>query len=239
MEGLYIIIIAILLFYGINYYLYSKTEYYFVTRTPFLQIFHDYNTGKKGEFLLYQTIKKIPGYKKYLFNCYIPKEDGTTSEIDLIFIHASGIYVFESKNYNGWIFGTETMQEWTQTIKKEEKKTKSAKIYKNKFFNPIMQNKTHIKHLKAYISEFTEIPIHSYIVFGNGCELKSITLTTKEHKVINRRNVAKNISIQADETPKPLSKFDIDNVYYKLYRTSQASEFVKQEHIENIKNAWK
>ena len=35
------------------------------------------------------------------------KEDGETSEVDLIFITQKGIFVFESKNYSGWIFGDE------------------------------------------------------------------------------------------------------------------------------------
>ncbi len=43
---------------------------------------------------------------------------GGTTEIDLLLIHPKGLFVFESKNYSGWIFGNEVYQNWTQTLPK-------------------------------------------------------------------------------------------------------------------------
>ena len=57
-----------------------------------------------GEYFTYQCIAPLNGYKKFIFNCYLPKADGETTEVDVILLHESGIYVFESKNYSGWIF---------------------------------------------------------------------------------------------------------------------------------------
>ena len=42
---------------------------------------------------------------------------GKTTEIDLLMIHEKGIFVFESKNYSGWIFGSEDQLKWTQCFK--------------------------------------------------------------------------------------------------------------------------
>ena len=61
-------------------------------------------------------MNSLEGTKRYLFNLYLPKDDGGTTEIDVVFLHDSGMYVFESKNYSGWIFGTETQKNWTQTL---------------------------------------------------------------------------------------------------------------------------
>ena len=47
---------------------------------------------------------------------YLPKENGETTELDVIFLHESGVYVFDLKNYNGRIFGTETQQYWAQSL---------------------------------------------------------------------------------------------------------------------------
>ena len=58
-------------------------------------------------------------------------------------IHEKGIFVIESKNYSGWIFGNERDKKWTQVL---------ANGDKNYFFNPILQNKIHIKYNKlSYI----------------------------------------------------------------------------------------
>lgn len=46
----------------------------------------------------------------------MPKTNGETTEIDLILIHETGIYVIESKNYKGWIFESEEQKNWIQTL---------------------------------------------------------------------------------------------------------------------------
>lgn len=66
--------------------------------------------GAYGEKLTAKELKWVNffGRKgKILRNIYIPKENGETSEIDLLYITQKGIFVFESKNYSGWVFGDE------------------------------------------------------------------------------------------------------------------------------------
>ena len=51
---------------------------------------------------------KVKGYNgNILHNLYIPYNNGKTSEIDILFITKKGIFVIESKNYSGWIYGSE------------------------------------------------------------------------------------------------------------------------------------
>ena len=102
-------------------------------------------------------------------------------------LHDSGLYVFESKNYSGCIFGTETQKNWTQTLPMGKGKSK-----KNHFFNPIIQNKGHIKWLKTYLQS-NNFPIFSCIVFSDRCTLKNINLTSGEHDVINRLTKKKKV----------------------------------------------
>lgn len=63
---------------------------------------------------------------------YVPKDDGTTTEIDLIMLSPMGIYVFESKNYSGWIFGNEKSRYWTQTLENKKKNNFSTLFGKTK-----------------------------------------------------------------------------------------------------------
>ena len=91
----------------------------------------------------------------------------------MIMIHQSGIYVFESKNYSGWIFGSEDSKNWTQTL------PSGRKAHKEYFLNPIIQNKVHIKWLVKLIGE--ESPIHSIIVFSERCTLRGIDLKSRGH----------------------------------------------------------
>ena len=64
--------------------------------------------GRRGEKLTERELNlvKLLGRKgQVLRNIYVPKDNGETSEIDVVFITQKGIFVIESKNYSGWIFG--------------------------------------------------------------------------------------------------------------------------------------
>lgn len=94
-------------------------------------------------------------------NVTVETPDSTT-QIDHIFISKYGVFVVETKNYTGWIFGGENQPTWTQ------------KIYKttNKFQNPLRQNYKHLKALEAAL----DIPfehIKSVIVFVGGSTFKT------------------------------------------------------------------
>ena len=64
----------------------------------------------------------LDGYAKTVHNVYVPHK-GRTSELDVLMVHEKGIFVFESKNYSGWIFGAADQQKWTQCLPNGEKKS--------------------------------------------------------------------------------------------------------------------
>ena len=144
-------------------------------------IFDEEWIGRRGEKLTERELKLVNflGRKgKTLKNIYIPKDDGTTTEIDLIYITQKGIFVLESKNYSGWIFGDENNQYWTASLPNGQK---------NRFYNPVMQNRTHIKWLRELIGE--QVPLFSIVVFSERCKLKKITMSSPDVKVIKRDSV--------------------------------------------------
>ena len=123
--------------------------------------------GQAGENLVRRYIEKLAEYEGYqisaIHDLYIPKGDGTTSQIDHVMVTDKGIFVIETKNYEGWIFGSEKARYWTQTIYQ----------YKQRFQNPLHQNYGHIESLKTFLGEkFAEIPYYSVVIFTNRSELK-------------------------------------------------------------------
>lgn len=81
-------------------------------------LLHYENVGQYGEYLTEYALlsRSMEGYYVVLKNLYLPMK-GKTTEIDLLMIHEKGIFVFESKNYSGWIFGSEDQLKWTQCFK--------------------------------------------------------------------------------------------------------------------------
>lgn len=222
-----IAVIAVLVVYAVKKRQYEKTEYYLQTHNPYRSVLFD--KGRLGEFYTYQCLRGLDGYKRFLFNVYLPKPNGETTEVDVILLHESGIYVFESKNYSGWIFGTETQQYWTQTLPMGKGKTK-----KSKFFNPILQNKVHVKWLQQFLGEGQKLPIYSFVLFSNHCTLKNITLTSGEHFVMNRRHILAAVRKEAKHSALRLATEEIDALYGKLYPLSQTDAAKRLAHIETV-----
>lgn len=225
--GIFLLVVLLaIVVYVVQKKRYEKTEYYQQTKNPYSSV--RFNKGRLGEFYTYKYLHSLAGYRRYLFNLYIPKSNGETTELDVVLLHESGIYVFESKNYSGWIFGTESQQYWTQTLP-----TGRGRSQKNQFYNPILQNKNHLKWLQKFLADQT-LPFYSYIVFSDRCTLKNITLTSGKHYVVNRYNLFPAVQQNIERVGIQLSSEKIDELFEKLNPLTQINEAEKMMHIENI-----
>ncbi len=225
LYAMFALLMCLYLHIFVQFIIYKRSRYYQETHTSFLKVYFD--KGLYGEYRTYLQLKNISGKPCFLFNVYVPKENKETVEIDCIMIHETGIYVFESKNYSGWIFGNETRRKWTQVL------NKSKKTY---FFNPILQNNVHIKWLKNLIKE--EIPFYSYIVFSERCTLKKIDLKSNQHVVIKRNQLLKEINTRILKSTIVLNSSQIQNIYKLLSLYTNVSDSTKKEHIEVLQNKY-
>ena len=96
-----------------------------------------------------------------LHNVTLSTPDGTT-QIDHVFLSPFGIFVLETKNMQGWIFGEEKQAQWTQ------------KLYRRtfRFQNPLRQNYKHLKALEATLGVAPD-RLHSVISFVGGSRFKT------------------------------------------------------------------
>ena len=169
------------------------------------------------------TNDNLSGDLVVLKNVYIPYQEKTT-EIDVLMIHEKGIFVFESKNYSGWIFGSADQLNWTQSLENGSK---------NKFYNPIRQNQTHIKALAAYldipISEFT-----SYIIFSARCTLKKVPADTEDVIIVRRPNMLKKLRTNLKDAPVKYTHEKIIELSHRLEILTNKSEAEKLQHIQTL-----
>lgn len=230
LSMLFIVLTVWLIWYLSNAIPYWKSTYFKSTNKPFSRMFFD--RGSYGEYLLYKCLR---GYEakgaKFLFNCYLPKDNAETSEIDVMMVYKSGIYVFESKNYSGWIFGSESNKLWTQTL------PNGRTSRKEKFYNPIMQNRTHVKWLEKQV-EATD-PLHCIVVFSQRCELKKLEVTSGDISVVKRDVLPQIVREIDDRVGIRLDDNRINQIYEKLYPYTQVSDSVKEEHINAIEQNYK
>jgi hypothetical protein len=119
--------------------------------------------GFAGEMLVHISAKIHLNKDKYhvLRNVTLPIADGTT-QIDHIIVSEYGVFVIETKNMKGWIFGGVHQRQWTQKIFK----------YTSKFQNPLHQNYKHVETLKSLL-ELTDQQIFSIVVFVGSSTFKT------------------------------------------------------------------
>ena len=202
---------------------FNKSQYQHVSGHNFTKTIFD--KGNYGEFLTFCIFEKM-GVNNILTNIYLPQKDGTTTEIDLLVVDTTGIYVFESKNYSGWIFGDEKNTMWSQSLKGGKK---------NRFFNPIWQNKGHISALDDYLDKEYTGTFFSYIIFSERCELKKISCVTSTVSVIKRNRLAQEFKNLLCDRPNRLSTEQVQKIYSKLKLRTLVDEDTKRIHIKEIK----
>ncbi|WP_027156514.1 nuclease-related domain-containing protein [Methylobacter luteus] len=125
-------------------------------KSPFMK-------GILGEFMVNLAAKLFLDKKIYtLFkNVTLPTEDGTT-QIDHVVVSRYGVFVVETKNMKGWIFGDPKQKTWTQ------------KIYRHttKFQNPLHQNYKHTQTLQSALDLDTD-KLFSLVVFVGDSDFKT------------------------------------------------------------------
>ena len=168
--------------------------------------------GERGETAVKRVIGETIESQQYVINDLIIANGGYTSQIDHIVINPRGIFVIETKNYSGRIYGTEDQQNWTQVLAYGEEK--------HKIYNPLKQNATHIYNVKRIVGN---LPIHSLVVFVQG-NIEYI----KAYNVIPLWELRR--ALESGETV--LSIEQMKFAYNALL--SHKAEITLEEHIRNI-----
>lgn len=189
--------------------------------------FKDPDKGTLGEARVFCRLDTIDVYHRLLTNIYLTKDNGEITEIDIVFITEKGVYVVESKNYSGWIFGDHKSYYWMQMFNKNSK---------YQFLNPIIQNKIHIQGFLKLCNMLQEKHISSYIVFGRDCELKKVDTDFENGKIVKIDDLIDTITEELKEKSTIFKPEMVDTIYNILKKYSKKD--VKQEHIEKIQQKY-
>jgi len=92
----------------------------------------------------------------------IQMSDGTT-QIDHILVSRFGVFVIETKDYKGWIFGDSRSAKWMQVLFQD----------RFSFQNPIHQNFRHVQAVREILDFLPPDAIRSVVVFVGEAEFKT------------------------------------------------------------------
>lgn len=188
--------------------------------------------GPLGEYLIKYALDNnlaTTGYPTYT-NLIVPGTDASanTAEIDVLLLTAKGIFVFESKNYAGWIFGSANQRQWTATL---------SKTKRERFYNPVLQNRTHVRALAAYLG-IPERAFRSYIVFSARCVFKEVPDDTAEYCICQRPGLKSRLNADLRAREAIFSAERLGSLRARLDLLAAASsEDAREEHVEQVQAA--
>lgn len=158
-------------------------------------------------------------YKDYFLfnNIIINSKNNVSTQIDHIVVSKFGIFVIESKDLNGWIFGSRNAFTWTQSM---------PGAVKYKFQNPIRQNYGHLMALKE-LMPFAKDNFYSIVVFTGSAEIKT-------ERIDNVLYLSELIECIKKYNQEKLNENEVQFAVGKLSYACQTINITVDEHVSNI-----
>lgn len=194
--------------------------FYWIFVTTFLiiviviKLFESKIIGWFGELWTKKELNKLPKSKYISINNILISIDNVTHQIDHIVVSKYGIFVIETKQYNGYITGNKYDKKWVRHIGKK-------KYY---YTNPIRQNYGHMKAVskllnidESLIYNIVSIPSKAIVKVKDDGEvvrigtIKDKILSYKEEKLENVNDIVDIIN-KSNITDKKIIKKHIENI---------------------------
>ena len=188
----------------------------------FSALFYKKVIGKIGEMDVSHELKKLPSNKYSIINnVMLYDENGKSHQIDHIVFSNFGIFVIETKNFEGLIKGNTYDKQWVQILGKT----------KNSFYNPVHQNYGHIKVLEEKLN-IKENKFISVVCFSDKAKLN----ITGNGNVINTSDLVSKIM---NEYTEAIIEEDVNVLIKEIEKSQDKSLNRNFNHVNNIKKALK
>ena len=168
---------------------------------------------KKSSFSMWLSLDQTT-YRRF-HDLILPTANGTT-QIDHVLVSPYGLFIVETKNRTGWIFGSEDQPKWTQSLYGK----------KFSFQNPLRQTFRQKKSLAEFL-EVDERLIRTVVYFVGDCEFKTPLPPNVLRRGLGRYVKSfRTIVLASDE---------IDRVVARLERHVSESKLTSRDHVRSLR----
>ena len=123
-----------------------------------------FSAGDSGEFAVARQLRRLPNEYLVINDLLLSRGHGHTTQIDHVVISPYGIFVIETKNISGDIYGGYGAPKWKRYLN-----TWWHGFHRThylEFQNPIRQNQAHVEALKRVLAQFMQVAPISIIAFS-------------------------------------------------------------------------
>jgi hypothetical protein len=176
--------------------------------------------GASAERVVAHFLNKLDKSKYFTINDITLKLEDNTTQIDHIVVSCYGIFVIETKNWKGSVYGSRWGKYVYQYL--------GEKKYKH--LNPVKQNDWHIRRLRQVLKEYPNVKYISIVAFSGYTKRK-----IKDDITIRISEILDTIS---EYTGEVISGKDRDSIYSKLKKLHVEGESYEKEHVENVRRLY-
>lgn len=117
--------------------------------------------GELGEYKINIQLEQLPGNCKHLSDLFLPNSKSVTgySQIDHVILSPFAVFVIETKNYTGTIYGDSKRKKWSVNGKFQ-------------MANPFHQNFGHIQSIRPFLTPIEGSDFISIVSFTKRCTFK-------------------------------------------------------------------
>lgn len=181
--------------------------------------------GESGERAVSSYLADLECEDYQVFNDMLLRDGNYTTQIDHIILSCYGVFVIETKNVHGKVYGSDNAEFWKQYLPDWGYK-RYGTTQEHQLRNPLWQNAGHIKSLRRLVFD-NDIPIHGVVVFPYETDL----YVTAEQPVLKMREVVPYIK----QFKKVVLSPDKVGFYRRrLLEVISTTESDRMRHLDNV-----
>lgn len=188
--------------------------------------------GELGEYKIDIQLSQFPKNNKTISDLFLknPKSSTGYSQLDHVIITPFGIFVIETKNYQGTIYGGKDKRTWSVNGK-------------FKMQSPLLQNYGHIKALQAMVED----QYHSYFISMISFTKRSTFKIDQELRKISSNElvvydieltefIQRKVAMQKLTGVRELNQNEITQIYEFLLQANITDQSIRKDHVNTLKN---
>lgn len=181
--------------------------------------------GENGERTVSSYLADLECEDYQVFNDLLVRDGNYTTQIDHIILSRYDVFVIETKNVHGKVYGSGNAEFWKQYLPDWGYK-RYGTTQEHQLRNPLWQNAGHIKSLRRLVFD-NNIPIYGIMVFPYETDL----YVTADQPVLKMWQVIPYIKQYRD---KVLSADQVGFYRRRLLEVISTTESDRQQHLNNV-----
>ena len=181
--------------------------------------------GRRGERRVASYLEDLPCEVYRVYNDLLIRNGRYTTQVDHLIISPYGVFVIETKNVHGKVYGSSNAEFWKQYLP-DVGYRRYGFTQEHRLRNPLWQNAGHVRTLRRLVFG-NDVPVHGIVAFPGETDV----YVTADQPVLKFWDIVPFILEYRDEV---LTLEQMDDYQERLLGFISTSATAREEHLDNV-----